>query len=82
MLTNKTAPILVLVIGLGLLGASLLADVIGIGDDPGFGIQQTTGTIVGAIITAVGLYLVRKADRRPQSQFIGSSTDRETSDDR
>ena len=60
MLTSKTAPILVLVIGIGLLVASLLADVIGIGDDPGFGSQQTTGTIVGLIITAVGLYLTLK----------------------
>ncbi len=67
MQSNKTAPILVLVIGLGLLLASLLADVIGIGDDTVFGPLQTTGAIVGAIITAVGLYLVLKADRRPQS---------------
>jgi hypothetical protein len=57
MLTDKTAPILVLVIGIGLLAASLLADVIGIGDDPGFGSQQTAGTVVGVIITIVGLYL-------------------------
>ena len=60
-MSNKMAPILVLVIGIGLLGASLLADVIGIGDDPGFGSQQTTGTIVGVIIAAVGLYLTLKA---------------------
>ncbi len=57
MRTNKTAPILVLVIGIGLLAASLLADIIGIGDVPGFGSQQTAGTIVGVIITVVGLYL-------------------------
>ncbi len=64
MLTNKTAPILVLVIGIGLLAASLLADVVGIGDDPGFGSQQTTGTIVGVIITVVGLYLTLKGQIR------------------
>ncbi len=40
MFDNKTAHILLLVIGIGLLAASLLADVIGIGDDPGFGNQQ------------------------------------------
>ena len=61
MQTNKTAPILVLAIGIGLLVVSLLADVIGIGDDPGFGSQQTTGTIVGVLIAAVGLYLTLKA---------------------
>ena len=60
-MTDKVAPILVLVIGIGLLVASLLADVVGIGDDPGFGLQQTTGTIVGLLIAAVGLYLTLKA---------------------
>ena len=60
-MTNKTGPILVLVIGIGLLVVSLLADVIGVGDDPGFGNQQTMGTIVGVLITAVGLYLTLKA---------------------
>jgi hypothetical protein len=64
MQTNKTAPILVLVIGIGLLSASLLADIIGIGDDPGFGSQQTTGTIVGVIITVVGLYLTLRSKIR------------------
>ena len=60
-MTNETGPILVLVIGIGLLVVSLLADVIGVGDDPGFGNQQTMGTIVGVLITAVGLYLTLKA---------------------
>ena len=57
---NKTASIILLVVGGGLLVASLLADVIGIGDDPGFGRQQTMGTIAGAIVTAVGLFLTLK----------------------
>ena len=61
MFGNKTAQILVLVIGIGLLAASLLADVIGIGDDPGFGNQQTIGTIVGVAIMAVGLFLTLRA---------------------
>ena len=62
MLTNKTALSLMLAIGIGLLATSLLAGVIGIGDDPGFDLQQTTGTIVGVIITAVGLYLTLKTE--------------------
>ncbi len=61
MFGNKTAPILVLVIGIGLLAVSLLADVIGIGDDPGFGNQQTMGTIAGVVITAIGLFLTLRA---------------------
>ena len=62
MLTDKSAPILV--IGIGLLLVSLLADVIGIGDDPGNGLWQTTGTIVGVIITVVGLYLTLRGKIR------------------
>ncbi len=61
MFNNKIANILVLVIGIGLLAASLLADVIGIGDDPGFGNQQTMGTIAGVVITAIGLFLTLRA---------------------
>ncbi len=60
-MSNKMVPILVLIIGIGLLVASLLADVIGIGGAPGFGNQQTTGTVVGLFIAAVGLYLTLKA---------------------
>jgi hypothetical protein len=55
MKASREAPIL-LVVGIGLLLASLLADTIGIGDDPGFGRQQTLGTVVGVIITGVGVF--------------------------
>lgn len=59
MKSQNAAPLIVLlVVGIGLLGASLLADVIGIGDDPGFGFQQTAGTITGAVIAAVASFLV------------------------
>ncbi len=61
MVGNKTASIVVLVVGIGLLVASLLADVIGIGDDLGFGRQQTMGTIAGVVITVVGLFLTYKS---------------------
>ena len=58
---NKTASILLLVVGIGLLAVSLLADFIGFGDDPGFGNQQIMGTIVGVVITAIGLSLTLRA---------------------
>lgn len=61
MLGSKTASIIVLIVGIGLLAASLSADVIGIGDNVGFGRQQTMGTIVGAVITIVGLFLTYKS---------------------
>jgi hypothetical protein len=61
MTTSKMASMVVLVIGIGLLVVSLLADVIGVGDDPGFGRQQTLGTIAGVIISGVGLFLTLKS---------------------
>jgi hypothetical protein len=60
---NKTASIIMLLVGIGLLVASLLADAIGIGDDPGFGRQQTMGTIAGAIVTAAGLFFTLKMSK-------------------
>ena len=57
---NKISSIILLLVGIGLLIASLLADVIGIVDDAGFGSQQTMGTVAGAVITAVGLFLCLK----------------------
>ena len=54
------ASVVVLVIGAGLLLASLLADVVGIGDDVGFGPQQTMGTVAGVVVIAIGVYLMKK----------------------
>ncbi len=59
--TSKMASIVVLAIGIGLLVVALLADVIGVGDDPGFGRQQTLGTIVGVVISGVGLFLTLRS---------------------
>ena len=55
MQAKRETPI-ILFIGLGILLASLFADQIGVGDDPGFGRQQTLGTVVGIFITAVGIF--------------------------
>ena len=75
MLSNKTVSIVVLVLGIGLSIVSLSivslsADVIGIGDDPRFGPKQTMGTVVGALVTVVGLYLTFKGSRarRPSDE--------------
>ena len=67
MLSNKTARIVLLVLGIALLIVSLSADVTGIGDDPAFGPRQIMGTVVGALVTVVGLYLTIKGSqaRRP-----------------
>jgi hypothetical protein len=63
MTVKKTASIILLVVGIGLLVSSLLADAIGIGDNLGFGPHQIMGTIVGAIVTAVGLLITLKKSK-------------------
>ena len=70
MLSSKTASIVVLVLGVGLLVVSLSADVTGIGNDPGFGPKQTMGAVAGALVVAVGLYLTfkRSQARRPADE--------------
>ena len=60
-MTAKQMAGIVVIIGVGLLAASLLADTIGVGDDPGFGSQQTMGTAAGAIIVILGLVMTKKA---------------------
>ncbi len=58
---TRTVGIILLVVGLVIMVPSLLADIIGIGGDlPGFGQLQILGTVVGAILTAGGLFLKRK----------------------
>jgi hypothetical protein len=56
---KKTVGIVVLVVGIVVLLLSLLANPIGIGG-PAFGRYQIAGTIVGAIVTVVGLVLTLK----------------------
>ncbi len=58
---KKTLNMTVLVVGIVILVICLFADVIGIGDSPGFGRDQAIGSIVGVIITAVGIFLLVKA---------------------
>ena len=61
MTTSKMASTVVLLVGIGLLVVSLLADFIGVGDDAGFGRQQTLGTITGVVVSGVGLFLTLKS---------------------
>jgi len=58
---KKTMSTAILVIGIAILVISLFADSIGVGDFPGFGRDQTIGSIVGALVAGVGLYLTIKA---------------------
>ncbi len=58
-MSKKTTGIVALIAGIVILGLSLLADRLGIGV-AGFGPMQITGTIVGAIVIALGLFLTLK----------------------
>lgn len=58
---NKTASIVVVALGAIMLLASLTADMTGLGDDVGFGPQQTIGTVAGIIVLGIGLYLYKKS---------------------
>ncbi len=60
-MAKKTFGTAVLVVGIVILVVSLFADSFGIGDSPGFGFEQTIGSIVGAIVTVVGLFLTVQA---------------------
>ncbi len=57
-MVNKALSIAILVVGIVILVASLFADSIGTGDNPGFGVDQALGSAVGAAVTGVGLFLM------------------------
>jgi hypothetical protein len=60
---KKVAGIIILVLGVIGLIIFLLADVITVGplgQNPGFGMQQIIGTVVGVIFTVVGAFLTFK----------------------
>ena len=54
---KKTGGIVLIIVSIVILILSLLADPIGIGGYPGLGPHQIVGTVVGAIVTVIGLVL-------------------------
>ena len=58
---SRKAPLIIMIIGVGVLAVSLLADVIGIGNDLGMGKYQISGTIVGVVSMLLGLALMKKS---------------------
>ena len=69
MMSNRLAASVLVLGGLLILSVSLLANVLGqfsifadlgIGGDPGFGAQQTLGTILGLFVLVVGVWLWRQ----------------------
>ena len=57
---KMTLGAVVFIIGIAVLMQALFADGIGIGNNPDFGWKQETGTIIGAILTASGLFYMIK----------------------
>ena len=64
---SKTTSIVVVALGALMLLASLTADMTGLGDDVGFGLQQTIGTVVGIVVLGIGAYLYKKSGTENRS---------------
>ena len=60
MAKKRTIGLVLLIVGIVFLIISVAADAIGLGNDPGFGYQQTAGTAAGAIVAIVGAILMRR----------------------
>ena len=66
-MNSKNASFALIAVGAVILVGSLLADIIGIGDDPGFGSQQTAGSVLGVVVLALGAYFLNKKDASSSS---------------
>ena len=56
---EKVSGTFLLVLGVVLLVLSLLADVIGVGGNPGFGYRQIIGVVLGAVAIIRGVWLLK-----------------------
>jgi hypothetical protein len=59
-MSNKQISIILIVLGVLILVGSLLADMIGIGREPGLGLIQLGGAVVGLVVALVGLWQLLK----------------------
>jgi hypothetical protein len=57
---QKASGAFLLVLGLVLLVLSLLADIIGVGANPGFGYRQIIGVILGVIAIIRGIFILKR----------------------
>lgn len=59
-MSNKLVSIVLMLIGVLVFAASLLADSIGIGREPGLGMLQLVGAAAGLVVALIGLRLFFK----------------------
>ena len=57
---EKASGTFLLVLGVALLIVSLLADVVGIGANPGFGYRQVIGVVLGVIAIIRGIIVLKR----------------------
>jgi hypothetical protein len=57
---QKASGAFLLVLGVVLLVLSLLADLIGVGLNPGFGYRQIIGVVLGVIAVIRGIWLLKR----------------------
>jgi cytochrome c biogenesis protein CcdA len=69
MLSKKLESVFVLILGMSFLVGSLAADLIGIGNTPGFGRQQIIGALGGIVITAYGFHFLRRYRKTHHKTF-------------
>jgi hypothetical protein len=60
MSAKKIISTLLLLVGIAALVLFAVADRIGIGNYPGYGIKQIAGMIIGAVVAVIGLILMRR----------------------
>ena len=61
---NRPLGVILVIVGIALAALSLLADVIGIGGQPGIiGWKQVLGTVAGIVFAVVGALMLRSAGR-------------------
>ena len=59
MVLDKWIGILLSIIGIVVIVGLVAADLTGLGSDPGFGAQQTTGLLIGVLLLVAGEALVK-----------------------
>jgi hypothetical protein len=58
-MSGKTRSLALIIIGMVLVLLSLVADMLGVGAHAGFGWKQITGTVVGVVLSVVGVLGLR-----------------------